>query len=88
MPQQLTQVFQAVRAEPFAQRVDRFHKPHRHRGIARIAHGAGGMAGRERQRGQAQRQRDRQAGKPGRPKGGADTGMRAVLALLEKTYQK
>lgn len=27
-------------------------------------------------------------GKPGRPKGGADTGMRAVFALLEKQYGK
>ncbi len=28
------------------------------------------------------------SGKPGRPKGGADTGMRAVLAYLEKRYAK
>lgn len=28
------------------------------------------------------------SGKPGRPKGGADTGMRAVCALLEKRYRK
>ncbi len=28
------------------------------------------------------------SGKPGRPKGGADTGMRAVFALLEKRYGK
>jgi leucyl aminopeptidase len=28
------------------------------------------------------------SGKPGRPKGGADTGMRAVLALLESKYRK
>lgn len=29
-----------------------------------------------------------QTGKPGRPRGGADTGMRAVLAMLEKKYGK
>ncbi len=29
-----------------------------------------------------------QTGKPGRPKGGAETGLRAILALLEKRYRR
>ncbi len=39
---------QTVRADPLAQGVDRFHKQHGYAGIACIAHGAGGVAGRER----------------------------------------